>query len=46
MRSQQDVPDYEKLVKKMNLRLAEIFYAGDLTAMLHSLYQKLGRPVQ
>jgi hypothetical protein len=56
MRSQQDVPDYEKLVKEMNVRLAELFYAGDLTAIseqfgfpmatLQALHQKLGRPVQ
>jgi hypothetical protein len=45
-------PDYEKIVREMNLRLAELFYAGDLTAIseqfgfpmatLQALYHKAG----
>jgi hypothetical protein len=56
MNKRQDVPDYEKIVRQMNLRLAELFYAGDLTAIseqfgfpmttLQAVYQKLVRPVQ
>jgi hypothetical protein len=56
MSTRQDGPDYEKIVSEMNLRLQELFYAGDLTAIseqfgfpiatLQALYQKLDRPVQ
>jgi hypothetical protein len=50
--SNQEVQDYEKIVREMNLRLAELFYAGDLTAIseqfgfpmatLQALYHKAG----
>jgi hypothetical protein len=56
MSSQQDISDYEKIVREMNVRLAELFYAGDLTAIsaqfgfpmatLQALHQKVGRPVR